>query len=86
MARLTECLISVDLALALREVAKAMHLAIPKGDLQFRCPDCGYPVKPHQEGEGPDGEDDPHFEHITGYPKKKDCKYRYHRHAPVGLP
>ena len=40
MPKLSECLIRVDLALTLREVARAMHLKIPKGNLQFRCPDC----------------------------------------------
>jgi hypothetical protein len=76
MPKLNECLVSVDLALALREVAKAMHIKIPRGNLQFRCPECNYPVKPHAEGEGPDGIDEPHFEHLSGYPKK--CKYRHH--------
>jgi hypothetical protein len=79
MARLTECLISVDLALALREVAKAMNLKIPDGNLQLKCPECAQPVKPHAQGEGADGIDEPHFEHIRGF-QKKVCKYR---HRPV---
>jgi hypothetical protein len=74
MPNLTECLIDVDVAIALREIARAMKLKIPNGNLQFRCPECNYPVKPQREGKGPDGIDAPHFEHIPGYPRT--CKYR----------
>ena len=55
MPNLTDCLISVDLALALREVARKMHLDIPNGNLEFRCPECHQPVKPHDEGEDKEG-------------------------------
>lgn len=76
MPKLVECLVDVDLALALRDVADALKLKIPTGNLRLRCPECNQPVKPHQEGDGPDGIDGPHFEHIKGYPKKR-CKYRH---------
>ena len=73
--RLDECLISLDFAFAVKALAEAMHLAGPGGDLQFRCPKCHYPVKPHREGEGPDGIDAPHFEHLPGHPQT--CSYSY---------
>lgn len=69
MPRLEECLINVDLALALRDTVRSMRLNPPRGNLQFRCPECNHPVKPHGEGAGPDGIDGPHFEHLPGYPK-----------------
>lgn len=64
----TECLIDINLAFAIKGLARALRLKIPKGDLQFRCPACDYAVKPHEEGEGPDGIDAPHFEHLPGHP------------------
>ena len=68
----TECLINVDLALAIRELTRTLHLKVPKGDLQFRCPACDYAVKPHKEGEDSEGNTDiPHFEHLPGHPD--DC-------------
>ncbi len=76
MPRLDECVISIDLALALRATVDAMRLDVPRGDIQFRCPECNYPVKPHKEGEGPDGIDGPHFEHLPGYPKT--CSRSHH--------
>jgi hypothetical protein len=69
----TECLIDIDLAIAIRELTKALRLKRPKGNLQFRCPECGYPVKPHEEGEDAAGSKDvPHFEHLPKHPA--NCK------------
>ena len=76
MPKLTKCLISVDLALSLRELVRAMKLKRPNGNLQFKCPECGVPVKPHAQGEGTDGIDGPHFEHLKGH-RKKPCSYRH---------
>ena len=69
MPRSTECLISVELALAVKSLVEATQLHAPNGDLQFRCPECHYAVKPHSEGEGSDGIDAAHFEHLPGYPE-----------------
>jgi hypothetical protein len=68
--RLDECVISIDLALAIRAVVAALELKVPNGNLQFRCPECDYAVKPHNEEDAPDG-NAPHFEHLPGHPA--DC-------------
>jgi hypothetical protein len=67
MANLTECVITIELANAIRTVTDALQLKVTNGNLQFRCPKCGNPVNPHREGEGLDGKDAAHFEHIPGY-------------------
>jgi hypothetical protein len=69
MPRLTECLIPIELALAIKGLVNAMQRHAPNGNLQFRCPECKYAVKPHDEGEGPDGIDAAHFEHLRGHPE-----------------
>jgi len=48
MPKINECLIDVDLANAIREVADALKLKVPAGKLGFRCPNakCRQPVKP----------------------------------------
>jgi hypothetical protein len=63
MPRLTECLVSIDLANALRDLADSMKIDVPRGDLGMRCPKCHKPVKPHRG-------DSPHFEHLARNP---DC-------------
>lgn len=63
MAKIPECLISVELANALRSVVDAMSLKVPGGDLGFLCPSCRNPVRPH-------GGANAHFEHLTQNP---DC-------------
>jgi hypothetical protein len=68
----TESLVDIDLALAIREIVRTLGLKVPKGNLKFRCPSCDYAVKPHEEGKSPDGSLDPaHFEHLPGHPA--DC-------------
>jgi competence CoiA-like predicted nuclease len=60
-----ECLISVDLANAIRSLVDVMKLKVPEGDLGFTCKECGKPVKPFQGGmQGP------HFEHLE---RNDDC-------------
>jgi hypothetical protein len=67
MPKINECLIDVDLANAIREVADALKLKIPAGKLGFRCPNpkCRKPVKPMVAG----GKQGPHFEHLKRNPK-----------------
>jgi hypothetical protein len=60
-----KCLIDIELALALRNVAQAMNLKIPEGRLGLSCPDCRQPVKPFE-----DGMQGPHFEHLK---RNKNC-------------
>jgi hypothetical protein len=60
-----DCLISIDLANAIRSLVDATNLKVPEGDLGFTCKECGKPVKPHKHGmQGP------HFEHLERNP---DC-------------
>ncbi len=59
----TECLIDVKLAARIREKARALGLSPGRdGDLGFRCPECGQPVKPHV------GAVPSHFEHLNENP------------------
>ncbi len=44
----------------MRNLADAMGLKVPEGDLWFTCPECKKPVKPHK-----DGMQGPHFEHLA---------------------
>jgi hypothetical protein len=60
-----DCVIGIDLANSLRDVADAMGLKVPEGDLGFKCRECGEPVKPFS-----DGMQGPHFEHLKRNP---DC-------------
>jgi hypothetical protein len=67
MPKMEECVIGVDLANAIREVADALGLKVPKGKLGFRCPnpECRKPVKPMVAG----GKQAAHFEHLKRNPK-----------------
>ncbi len=67
MAQMTECLISVELASALRRLVSELGLKMPTGRFAFRCKSCGRPVKPHVSA---DGKLAPHFEHLT---KNMNC-------------
>lgn len=62
-AKITECVIHVDLANAIRKMARALELKVPDGKLGFRCPnpDCRQPVKPMISAEGKLRD---HFEHL----------------------
>jgi rubredoxin len=70
MVKINECVISVELANAIRGVADALGLKVPKGKLAFRCPnpDCRMPVKPMVKGGTP-----AHFEHVKRNPKCPLC-------------
>ncbi|MEO5898105.1 MAG: hypothetical protein ABIS06_20645 [Vicinamibacterales bacterium] len=59
-----ECLITVDVANALRSLADAMGIAVPGGDLRFRCKHCGESVRPHKAS-APQAA---HFEHLQRNP------------------
>jgi hypothetical protein len=54
-----ECLIDINLALAIKQLANAMDLKGPRGHYGFSCPECRKPVKPFT-----DGMQGPHFEHL----------------------
>ena len=56
--------ISIETGNALRQIADALGLKIPNGDLGFKCPECHKPVKPFK-----DGMQGPHFEHMDRNPK-----------------
>jgi len=60
MPKSTECIIGIDLAIALRNLVDELHLEVPKGELQMRCTECGRPVKPHFAS----AEQAAHFEHL----------------------
>jgi hypothetical protein len=66
MAKLTECLISADLASAIRTVAFALGAKVPKNKKGFRCPRCYQPVKPARSA---DGKLASHFEHFPNNPE-----------------
>jgi len=69
----TECIIGIDLAVALRGFVDQLPLKVPKGDIGMRCIECGKPVKPHaSKGESA------HFEHIKWNGK---CSLAQHRCA-----
>jgi len=63
MVKIPECLISVELAKAIKQVAQAAGLKVPEGDLSFRCPNevCKKPVRIVGD----------HFEHFKRNP---NCK------------
>ncbi len=65
MAKMESCNISVEFALALRNLDK--HLT-----KQFLCVECNEPVEPHEAGGGHAA----HFEHVT---KNTSCSlcFRY---------
>jgi len=64
MPRAQECLISVELAAALRALAEAMGLDVPGGELGFRCKHCGAAVRPHKAS----AKQAAHFEHLERNP------------------
>ncbi len=58
-----ECLIKIDLGLAVRDLIDALPRTRREGELGFLCPGCRKPVKPFSGGlQGP------HFEHIEVNP------------------
>lgn len=61
MPKMTECLISVELANAVRTMVRSVNARTSDGKLGFRCPECGRPVKPHYSA-GRELAD--HFEHV----------------------
>ena len=66
MPKMEECLIDINLALALRGLAEAMNLDVPEGKIGFLCPNpnCRGPVNPHKAGGGHAA----HFEHLARNP------------------
>jgi competence CoiA-like predicted nuclease len=77
MARLTECVINIDLANALRNVIKEMRLHPPNGDIGFYCPGCHGAVKPMVVGSNDQAA---HFEHIQLNMKCEFCDPGTKRH------
>ncbi len=67
MVKITECVIGVDLASAIRSVARSLRLKVPDGKLGFRCPECRKPVKPAYSAGGKLGN---HFEHLK---RNRNC-------------
>lgn len=64
MPKSTDCSISVEFAIALRNLDRALLR-------QFRCIECGDPVEPHETGVGKDGVlQSAHFEHVV---RNKTC-------------
>jgi hypothetical protein len=61
MPKIQQCLIDIELATSLRDVAKALGVKTPGGELGFLCPACEQPVRPH-------GGAHPHFEHVERNP------------------
>ncbi len=59
MAKITECVIGVELANAIRKMADALDLKVPDGKLGFRCPECRQPVNSMASGRT-----SAHFEHL----------------------
>jgi len=57
MPKIEQCLINVELALALKAMVEATGVAIPDGKLGMMCPECKRAVKPHSG-------DSAHFEHL----------------------
>ncbi len=74
MVKIEECVIGVDLANAIREVADALGLKVPKGKLGFRCPNpkCRQAVKPMVSGGGHRA----HFEHLK---RNRNCELSHVR-------
>jgi hypothetical protein len=72
MAKIQQCLISIELANSLHDVVKALGVKTPGGELGFLCPECHCPVRPH-------GGTSPHFEHTERNP---DCPLS-HKPAPT---
>lgn len=66
MPKMTEALISISAATALRDLARAMKVKIPRGDMGLRCPNpqCRRAVRAEKAGRGQGA----HFEHIRRNP------------------
>jgi hypothetical protein len=64
MPKSDTCVIGVDLAIALRQVARALRFKAPEEDLGFRCIECGQPVKTTDESSAAAA----HFEHLDRNP------------------
>lgn len=60
MVKATDCVIDVKFAILIRDKFPSP----PRGDLGFRCRECGQPVKPHHAGIN-----EAHFEHIDANPE-----------------
>jgi len=60
MPRSKECVIGIDLAIAIKEIARALALRVPEGRLGFRCPNCGEAVKTAKKS----AKQGAHFEHL----------------------
>ena len=67
MPKMEECLISIELANALKALAGAMKLKVLKG---LSCPQCGKPVEPHEAGGGHAA----HFEHVK---RNRNCAFSH---------
>ena len=59
-SKITECLINIELAVAIRDMTDAVGFKPKNGNVGFRCPKCKNPVKVVGE----------HFEHLKRNP---DC-------------
>jgi hypothetical protein len=59
---ITKCLISVELADAVRKISLALGQNIPKEE--FLCPVCEQPLSPHVSS---DDKQVSHFEHFSGH-------------------
>ena len=66
MPLMTEALLNIKTALALRDFVHALlHRDVPGVELGFICPECKAPVKPTQEGtDRNDVRYGAHFEHL----------------------
>jgi hypothetical protein len=78
MPRARQCLIDIELANTLRALVDAMGLAVPRGDLGFRCVQCGMPVKPHAGS----SRHDAHFEHLKRNPRCSLSDKRFNLSPP----
>jgi hypothetical protein len=65
-AKATKCLITADLASAIRTMANALGVKMPKGRMAFLCRECQRPVKPAYSAEGKLAH---HFEHLKRNPR-----------------
>ena len=60
MPKMTEALISAELAIALKSVFDASTYKGSGKNLGLRCPECHKAVEPHEAGKDP-----AHFEHLS---------------------
>ena len=66
MPKMTEALINIRTATVLRDLARAMRVKVPRGNMGFRCPNpkCHQPVRAEKKG----GTHGAHFEHLKKNP------------------